>query len=108
VNDRSEESVAWAAGLFEGEGWVHHDRSGGTRIGIEMCDRDVVERFAAIVGCGHVDARPSRNGNQESYQWRVSDRWEVADVLTSLRPLMGERRGAKADAALARIHKQMH
>jgi len=108
VNDRSTEAVAWAAGLFEGEGYVSRSKDGGTRIGIEMCDEDVVRRFAEIVGVGNVTERASRKGWQVSYHWRAADRWDVADVLRTLRPFMGERRGRKADEALEWIREQMH
>jgi hypothetical protein len=107
MNDRSSESVAWAAGLFEGEGYVHARKDGGTEIGLEMCDEDVVRRFAQIVGVGNVTARAERKGWQAAYAWRSSDRWDVADVLQTLRPFMGRRRKRKADEALGRIQARM-
>jgi hypothetical protein len=107
VNDRSEESVAWAAGLFVGEGYIHHRKDGSTQIGVEMTDEDLVRRFADIVGCGNVTVRAARNGWRPSFIWCTADRYDVANVLGTLRPLLGERRGAKADEALARIQQQM-
>lgn len=106
--DYSEAAVAWAAGLFEGEGCIGHRKDGGTELSVEMTDEDVVRRFAEIVGVGNVSARAERNGWQATCRWSSSDRWDVSTVLRALRPFMGERRGRKADEELERIRERMH
>jgi hypothetical protein len=54
----SAEEIAWAAGLFEGEGSItRFGRRGGSfdlRLGLNMTDEDVVIRFDAIVDRGKV------------------------------------------------------
>lgn len=53
VVDREE--LAWAAGLFDGEGWVgpiNKRREIGIRVG--QVDRRVLDRFAAAVGVGTI------------------------------------------------------
>jgi hypothetical protein len=56
----TDSEIAWAAGLFEGEGscygTVRSDRYNTRRIrmNLRMTDQDVVERFAKVVGVGSV------------------------------------------------------
>jgi hypothetical protein len=108
VKDRSTEAVAWCAALFEGEGYIYARQDGGTEIGLEMVDEDVVRKFHALVGCGNVTSRPARGKWQTTFTWRASERWDVADVLRTLRPCMGRRRGSKADDAMVRIRSRFH
>jgi hypothetical protein len=59
----SEVDLAWAAGLFEGEGFLVRRKVGNRvylQVGIEMRDRDVMERFVAILIAGGVK-RTARN-----------------------------------------------
>ena len=109
MNDRSTEAAAWCAGVFEGEGYIYLTKDGGTEIGISMCDEDVVRKFHALVGSGNVTSRPGRgDGWQEVFTWRAGERWDAMDVLKTLRPFMGKRRGAKADEAMTRIRSRLH
>lgn len=65
-NDR-----AWAAGLFEGEGWITDRDKNSVQIGLGMTDRDVVERFAFIAGYGNIRVKiDNRNGERKTmYVW---------------------------------------
>ena len=45
--------IAWAAGLFEGEGSISV-RNGKPIMQLKMCDGEVVERFQAVVRLGKV------------------------------------------------------
>jgi hypothetical protein len=81
------EQVAWAAGLFEGEGcWNAYRRESGkiqmqARLG--MTDRDVVERFAQIVGYGSIHvAKPL-------HTWCVYEAEKVREVIALFLPLHG-------------------
>ena len=102
--------LAWAAGLFEGEGcsWTSRNKNGTVKIGLSVTstDRDVLERFAAIVGgTGRVRARaknPTRNAaTKPVFQWTTQEREDVRRILRLMRPLLGERRAAKADVLLS-------
>jgi hypothetical protein len=105
---RNTEYVAWAAGLFEGEGWIYLSNKDvrRTEIGVEMCDEDVVRRFYEVIGVGSVTVR-RHTETQDVFSWRTSELWEVAHVLQTLRPFMGTRRGRKADEALERVRGRM-
>lgn len=98
--------VAWAAGLFEGEGcWNAYVRQSGkvqiqARLG--MTDRDVVERFAAIVGMGNIYAAgaPQKAHWKPTYTWCVYEAEKVRDLIALFMPYLGERRRAKAEEVL--------
>lgn len=45
--------IAWAAGLFDGEGTATICR-GRPRLAVQMSDRECVSRFAQAMGCGFV------------------------------------------------------
>lgn len=97
---RRDLEVAWAAGLFEGEGCFGsypRGRKHGTQARLSMTDRDVVERFAKIVGMGTVRG-PVDRGNKEwkpIWEWYVQRASEVRAVVALFRPWLGERRLAR-------------
>lgn len=101
------EEVAWAAGLFEGEGsffTTKHPRGRVPYVGmqLQMVDRDTVERFHRIVGYGAVTAwQPSQESRQRVYCWRVQSVRAVVDLIPKFWPWLGERRRARAASLLA-------
>jgi hypothetical protein len=96
--------VAWAAGLFEGEGCitlVHKDKPYNYRLVLSMSDRDVVERFAGLFGGKVYKVQPPRFKPHWQTQWA----WHATgirmrEVLVQLAPYFGERRRAKAHEAI--------
>lgn len=102
---KRELQVAWAAGLFEGEGCISNDRQKrGMRRALTLVstDRDVLEAFVAVVGAGRIIDRPDRDPRHKiQWQWKVT-RWrEIEPILQILLPYLGERRTAKAMELLA-------
>lgn len=100
--------IAWAAGLFEGEGCISirdrpNTRAAGpsARLSLTSTDHDVALRFQRIVG-GKLDESPYvRNGfahHKPIWTWRIENAPGVIQVLRLLRPYLGERRAAKAEA----------
>jgi hypothetical protein len=89
--------IEWAAGLFEGEGtWIVR-RTGYVQAGLHMTDEDVVEKFAAIVGCGRVGPKRVNEGtHKDSWLWQVGSRREVRRLAQAFLPYLGERRRARA------------
>ena len=50
--------VAWAAGLFEGEGCITHNISHGRsyrKLTMNMTDKDVMQKFVDIIGYGNLN-----------------------------------------------------
>lgn len=93
--------LAWAAGLFEGEGCfnVGFRQSGKiiVQARLAMTDRDVVERFAAVVQVGHLTGpRKKRVNEQLVYEWATQWGPGVLAVIQMLSPWFGNRRSAKA------------
>jgi hypothetical protein len=104
--------IAWAAGLFEGEGYITMFRMKAhvlhsIRLGIQMTDRDVLEKFCEIVECGKVGGphRYSRPHHKPTYVWGIGNRTDVERILLAFLPWLGERRSAKAREMLAEIAK---
>jgi hypothetical protein len=98
------EDVAWFAGLFEGEGSLC--RSTGRncwRMSLRMTDEDVVRRIHSLFGGAVYDDRRDviTNGkHKRAWQWQVCKQEEINKIVLSIRPHMGQRRGAKMDEFL--------
>ena len=90
--------AAWLAGLVEGEGWL-----GSTAIRIEMTDSDVVARAATLMQ-GSFTPRPRRGNNKLAYRANVYGP-QAVQVMSAIRPYMGERRGHKIDLVLAQYFR---
>ena len=102
--------IAWAAGLFEGEGCIHvsprRKSKGHVRtLVIQLTDLDVLHRFHRIVGVGAIYASGSnhlRNKKwKQSWMWQTSAWVDINSVLGAFLPFLGNRRREKALALLA-------
>ena len=105
-----ETDVAWAAGLFEGEGCISNDKKKYRRLSINMTDEDVMKRFVRIVAYGNLKGphlpRKSENPNgkyKPFWQWGVGKRSEVLRILKMFIPYFGKRRSQKAIEAINKI-----
>jgi hypothetical protein len=93
--------LAWAAGLFEGEGCIavnvspHHH--GVQPIAtLTMTDEDSVQRFVAAIGMGSVRSYPAKGSRKAIYCWRVGSLEGVQQVLCLLWFGLGTRRRQRA------------
>lgn len=106
----SETDIAWAAGLFEGEGCFYRIQY-GTRVylglTLEMTDEPIVRRFIAVLRDAGVGGR-----SKVTSRWRGNEKHATQHAIkmsgTSavkayalIRPYLGERRTSKADAIVA-------
>ena len=97
-------ATPWLAGLLEGEGTFSLN---GTYpvVSVNMCDQDIVARAAALFASEptrvwqRFDAREEARGWSSSYVTAVSGA-RAAELMRTLRPLMGSRRRAAIDRAL--------
>lgn len=98
----SEAQIAWAAGLFEGEGTATFSKDQRQpRLSIAMTDEDVVRRFAMIVGRGNVRRyEPYQPNRQPQWQWSVQSGPDVVYVLGLFIDYLGQRRRARAEQVL--------
>jgi hypothetical protein len=92
--------IAWAAGLYEGEGTATRCK-GRLRLSIKMTNEETIRRFAAAVNCGTVYGpyKPSsRDGYARKPVWvwlaECDDAWSVAELL---RPWLSAARRSQLD-----------
>lgn len=99
------DKIAWAAGLFEGEGcssWNNRNK----RISLQLAttDEDVVLRFKRAIGNIGIVNGPYQPKNPKAkpyWLWSANKYADVVEVSEKLRPYLGERRLAKLDQMLA-------
>lgn len=105
-------TLAWLSGLLEGEGTFTTTRADGHTypvLALKMCDEDVVERAAAVLGAASVSLRrPKYDRWSDTYAAKISGH-HAATWMRTLRPFMGQRRREAIDAALSVYHPiQLH
>tara|TARA_R100000234_G_C4833456_1_gene107915 strand:+ start:138 stop:476 length:339 start_codon:yes stop_codon:yes gene_type:complete len=105
-----ETDVAWAAGLFEGEGCITDDKKKYRRLQLSMTDEDVMEKFVRIVNYGrlngpYIPGKPGfrRAKHKPFWYWSVGRRSEVLRILKMFIPYFGQRRSQKAIEAISKI-----
>ena len=95
----TESEVAWAAGLFEGEGCVTQCR-GVVNARLKMTDEAVVKRFDDVVRYGNVFGPYNydySDGIKRKPFWVwVAIEYDALDVLELLWPWLSERRREQA------------
>lgn len=98
--------LAWAAGLFDGEGTATTCR-GRPRLAVQMNDEHSVRRFAAAIGTGRVYGpyvHAGRDGytRQPRYVW-LAEGDELTVAAAALAPWLGVTKRAQ----IARIAKNV-
>lgn len=96
--------LGWLAGLIEGEGCVVVTKH-ALRLSIEMTDLDVLQKAASLIG---PTCRLSKR-TVKLLNPKHKDRYilhlcgpRLPEILQMIYPLMGQRRKAKIDEALAK------
>ena len=100
----SKEELAWAGGLFEGEGSISDARNCPV-IAVDMTDEDTVRRFYEIIGFGNVNGpylSKTRTNRKPHWTWRVSGLHRVQAVIAALWPWLGKRRKQQVRAVIAK------
>lgn len=99
------QNLAWAAGLFEGEGSI----SANGRMRIKMTDRDVLILFRLVVQCGtvHGPYQPSGLGKKLVYEWTVQGK-DAFDLMADFQLFMGERRSKRIIEVLETKYNKKH
>lgn len=112
----SQIDIAWAAGLFEGEGCIftnkEYDKRDNKsryreRLVLVSTDEDVVKKFHSIVGGNTVSGpniREDRPNEKPTWRWNVSSKSDVERILNLFLPYLGIRRKERALLALERIN----
>lgn len=99
---------AWAAGFFDGEGWVKIQSRGGEyvgfylRIGVSQVKREPLEKMQHIFG-GNIRVKQEAIGNRKlQYIWTLSTK-QAAEALRSMLPYMAHKQDV-AELALEFIN----
>lgn len=94
------EQIAWAAGLFEGEGcfFVNAIKNDGKIYKypcamIKMTDEDVIRRFATVIGFGKVWFRKTKiKHHKDLWWWRCHGSKETNILFEMFKPYLCSRR----------------
>jgi hypothetical protein len=104
-------NLAWAAGIYEGEGSVCPNGGSRWQIAIISTDEDVVRRFWEIVQrgtvygpYGGVSSTNKRLRRHKPYwRWACSNRDGILDVARRFGPYLSRRRAARMAEAVAAV-----
>lgn len=111
---RNRTSIAWAAGLFEGEGCFSYSSNGRrpskenpeqrnyiARATLSMTDEDVVRKFHAVLGFGRTNPKYKRPGKWKPvWTWCAAGHEKVQATIALFWEHLGERRKKKAREVL--------
>lgn len=103
--ERDPVMVAWAAGLYEGEGTARakeHSHRPGQYTGyarIKMTDIEPIQKFHEVMGFGNFNG-PYEGTNKPFWEWSANG-WEALNSLLELfRPFLSPRRIEQLEFAL--------
>ena len=101
--------IAWATGLFEGEGCFYF--SGGSRqrlanAGLAMTDEDVVIKFGNVVGFGNISGPTKRGSNKPVWLWNAAAFEYFQQLVCYFWSYLGIRRKNKVKEVLNRYHSR--
>jgi len=100
----SEYDIAWAAGLFEGEGCLTwHKRPNGRlypHASLTTTDLDVIERFTEIMGFGNIGKPQIRPDRKPCWKWRAVGLHSMVALNDRIGIYLGNRRRVKLDEML--------
>lgn len=111
----TETERAWAAGFFDGEGWVGRSLvTKTTKSGVYICERiestvgqndpEVLERFKKAVGIGTIGGpyKRKKTNHKDFWQFRVSNRKAVIQLFEALSPYLSTIKTKQFQDALER------
>jgi hypothetical protein len=112
-----EEGLAWAAGLFDGEGSVylakHRSHPGYFRAEAAITQSDgkgmpfVLTRFRAITSLGFAKGPyPAPPGHDPVYRWKLYRATDVQRMITMIRPWLGAVKRDQADHVISIVNSQ--
>ena len=98
----SKENKYWLAGLLEGEGSFCKGPPSSPRaprVGIQMTDKDIVEKVAGLFGCKCIFLSKQKANWHSTYVARRVGK-KAVELMQILKPLMGKRRQEQIQRAL--------
>lgn len=114
VEKSAPSSIAWAAGILEGEGcFSYHKKANRPNtylcsIHCEMTDEDVLESLHNIFGVGKFYKINQRIGNRkQSWRWVVYRQEDVFNILIKILPYMHSRRRQKIETLFGFLEEKI-
>lgn len=105
----SKEEIAWAAGLFEGEGCLtilharYKDRvTPYPRIQMSNTDKDLLIRFSEVMRGGSIYSKKTGAlSKKPQWMWQIADKAGVKQAIETLYPWLSVKRQIRAKELLA-------
>lgn len=91
--------IYWLAGLIEGEGTFTTYR-GNMAFKIAMTDEDTLQDARDIINLGRVTGPYVYKNNLPLWHWTIARECDVAALMMTIYPIMGERRREKIEELL--------
>lgn len=98
--DLDDASIAWAAGLYEGEGHIRGSPR-GVYVVVQMTDPEPLQRMHELFD-GHFRGPIPRGKHKPQYVWKLSDWENVQAFCSAVRLWLSPRRITQMDDALAK------
>ncbi len=96
---------AWAAGLFEGEGFLRIENfENRKRYSLGLCttDLDVLKKFHRVVGFGEIYFKKKYKSHyKQTWEWRAGKLEEIKIIGNKFLPFLGERRSSKINELIS-------
>lgn len=116
TTDATSLARAWAAGLFDAEGWIglkrarpradgtewYRVRASVSQHGSEGASAEVLSRFASVVRVGRIEC----HGESDDFKWVCERLDDILTAMEVLRPWLGQKKREQADEALRRFRAQ--
>ena len=90
--------IAWAAGIFEGEGSINivPNRPSCASLQVSMTDLDILERLQDIFGGNIYTKVKQKSQHKQGWTWQIARKADIYATLEKLLPWLGERRSYRA------------
>lgn len=96
-------NIAWAAGLFEGEGNIAFTGKNSVSLQIGSTDLDCLEKLQDVLSLGAIYGPKLKDGRKPFYTWNLGRGPDVKRVLELFIPWFCSRRLVRAQEAIDRL-----
>lgn len=91
--------LAWAAGLFDGEGTIY-SANGRIRVSVHMTDLDILESFKTNFGGNIHEQAKQKEHHKISWRWSLQASEKATNFLKQILPFLHSRRTKRAQEAI--------
>jgi len=103
----TQQEIAWAAGVFEGEGCIYilKCRPHCANLQVSMTDLDILERIQKLFGGNIYQKKKQKAHHKIIWTWQLAKSKDIVYTLAKLVPWFGQRRAYKALNTLDHLDK---